>query len=173
MEIHVGGFQEMHVTLNQAWVHVDGTYSKLQNVEVMALHLEIQLGIDKWWEIGSEHYNHFHQEASLLNYHTALDALEQLVAMCLFELSEFSLSGTADLERYCGIQLPCKPAHCEAMIKYFKIQCTREEIQQLNVEIYTPAVIHTSNHQAELEQMTAALNILASEPSGGDILEHK
>ncbi|KAG1848223.1 hypothetical protein F4604DRAFT_1594025 [Suillus subluteus] len=76
VEIHVRGFEEMHVALNQARVCVDRAYSKLQNAEAMASHLEIQLGIDKWWEIGSEHYNHFRQEASLLNYRTALDELE-------------------------------------------------------------------------------------------------
>ncbi|KAG1835965.1 hypothetical protein DFJ58DRAFT_719206 [Suillus subalutaceus] len=70
------GFEEMHVALNQARVHVDGAYSKLQNAEAMASHLEIQLGINKRWEIGSEHYNHFRQEASLLNYRTALDELK-------------------------------------------------------------------------------------------------
>ncbi|KAG2122419.1 hypothetical protein BD769DRAFT_1629231 [Suillus cothurnatus] len=67
---------------------------QLQNAEAMALHLEIQLGIEKRWEIGSEHYNRFRQEASLLNYQTALDELEQLIVMHLFELSMLSLSGT-------------------------------------------------------------------------------
>jgi len=60
----------------------------------MASYLEIQLRIDKQWEIGSKPYNHFCQEASLLSYHTALNELEQLIVMCLFELSKLSLSGT-------------------------------------------------------------------------------
>ncbi|KAG1825067.1 hypothetical protein EV424DRAFT_1471792 [Suillus variegatus] len=76
VEIHVRGFHEMHVALNQAQVHIDGAYSKLQN------------------EIGSEPYNHFRQEAPLLKYCTALDELEWLVVICLFELSKLSLSGT-------------------------------------------------------------------------------
>lgn len=84
----------MHVTLNQARVRVDGAYSKLQNAEAMASHLEIQLGIEKRWQVGSENYNHFREEASLLNYRTALDELERLVVMHLFELSKLSLSGT-------------------------------------------------------------------------------
>ncbi|KAJ8579485.1 hypothetical protein M405DRAFT_870224 [Rhizopogon salebrosus TDB-379] len=60
----------------------------------MASHLEIQLGVDKRWELGSEPYNHFRQEALLLNYRTALDELERLVVMRLFEWSKLSLSGT-------------------------------------------------------------------------------
>jgi hypothetical protein len=84
----------MHVALNQAWVRVDRSYSRLQNAEAMASHLEVQLGIDKRWEIGSDQYNHFRQETSLLNYRMALDNLERLVVMRLFELSKLSLSGT-------------------------------------------------------------------------------
>lgn len=84
----------MHVALNQAQVCVDGSYSRLQNAEAMASHLEVQLGIDKWWEIRSDQYNHFRQEASLLNYCMALDNLERLVVMHLFELSKLSLSET-------------------------------------------------------------------------------
>ncbi|KAG1854936.1 hypothetical protein DFJ58DRAFT_716274 [Suillus subalutaceus] len=262
--------------------HEQEPYSKLQNAEAMASHLEIQLGIEKQWEIGSEHYNRFRQEASLLNYQTALDELERLVVMRLFELSKLSLSGTGyKLRQQISKALQCrseairnalgqyntqatalvpprpqltwkdiveysflgkfdllrqsrsdirsldwtKPAHREATVKYFKIQCTREEIQRLNVEIRRlrtaiydeeltvnatievlltsnrpvglelqlhlfrldqiasqsnfsgtrgidiPAVIHASNNQAESE--TAASNILASEQSDGDILEHE
>ncbi|KAG2034009.1 hypothetical protein BDR03DRAFT_870812 [Suillus americanus] len=94
VEIHVGSFADMHVALNQARVRVDGSYSRLQNAEAMASHLEVQLGIDKRWEIGSDQYNHFRQETSLLNYRMALDNLERLVVMRLFELSKLSLSGT-------------------------------------------------------------------------------
>lgn len=94
VDVLVGGFQQMHIAINQARIRVDGAYSKLQNAEAMALHLEIQLGIDKRWELGSEPYNHFRQEASLLNYRTALDELERLIVMRLFELSKLSLSGT-------------------------------------------------------------------------------
>lgn len=97
MDIHVGGYQEMHTAINQARIRVDGSYSKLQNAEAMASHLEIQLGIDKRWEIDSEPYRQFRQEASLLTYRTALDDLERLVVMRLFELSKLSLSGTGKI----------------------------------------------------------------------------
>ncbi|KAG1884167.1 hypothetical protein F4604DRAFT_1920018 [Suillus subluteus] len=76
VEIHPGNLNEMHIALNQACVRVDSAYSKLQNTEGLAAHLEIQL------------------EASLLKYRSALDELERLVVMHLFELSKLSLSGT-------------------------------------------------------------------------------
>jgi hypothetical protein len=84
----------MHVALNKAQMCVDRSYSRLQNAEAMASHLEVQLGIDKWWEIRSDQYNHCHQETLLLNYYMALDNLGWLVITCLFELSKLSLSGT-------------------------------------------------------------------------------
>ncbi|KAG1720870.1 hypothetical protein EDB19DRAFT_1898402 [Suillus lakei] len=56
--------------------------------------MEIQLSIDVWWEIGGEEYNHFKDEASLSKYCTALDELERLIVMRLFELLKLSLSGT-------------------------------------------------------------------------------
>lgn len=84
----------MHLALNQAWICVDTAFSKLQNTEELAGHLEVQLGIDKRWEIGSKHYVWFREEALLLKYHSALDELEHLVVMRLFELSKLSLSGT-------------------------------------------------------------------------------
>ncbi|KAG1877138.1 hypothetical protein C8R48DRAFT_591361, partial [Suillus tomentosus] len=46
------------------------------------------------WEIGGKEYTHFKGEASLSKYRTALDELERLVVMRLFELSKLSLSGT-------------------------------------------------------------------------------
>lgn len=96
VEIHPGSLNDMHLALNQARVRVDTAYSKLQNTEGLASHLEIQLGIEKRWDIGSEHYNQFREEASLLKYRSALDDLKRLVVMRLFELSKLSLSGTGN-----------------------------------------------------------------------------
>jgi hypothetical protein len=55
--------------------------------------MEIQLGIEECWEVGGGTYNQYEQEASQHQYCTALDDLEWLVVMCLFELSKLSLSG--------------------------------------------------------------------------------
>ncbi|KAG2136553.1 uncharacterized protein EDB93DRAFT_1242317 [Suillus bovinus] len=68
--------------------------TSLLSTKQLAGYLEVQLGIDKHWEIGGEHYNQFQEEALLLRYHSALDELEHLVVMRLFELSKLSLSGT-------------------------------------------------------------------------------
>ncbi|KAG1810629.1 uncharacterized protein BJ212DRAFT_1448663 [Suillus subaureus] len=61
--------------------------------EALTAHMEIQLGIEEHWEIGGDTYNQYEQEASQCQYCTALDDLEQLVVMRLFELSKLSLSG--------------------------------------------------------------------------------
>ncbi|KAG2140551.1 hypothetical protein DEU56DRAFT_870908 [Suillus clintonianus] len=65
----------------------------IRYVEELVAHMEIQLSIDVWWEIGGKEYKHFKDEASLSKYHTALDELERLIVM-RFELSKLSLSGT-------------------------------------------------------------------------------
>ncbi|KAG2030990.1 hypothetical protein BDR03DRAFT_936512 [Suillus americanus] len=56
-------------------------------------HIEIQLKIEKHWAISGETYKQYKPQASQHPYHTALDELEHLVIMQLFELSKLSLSG--------------------------------------------------------------------------------
>ncbi|KAG0699233.1 hypothetical protein DFH29DRAFT_983620 [Suillus ampliporus] len=192
---------------------------RLQNAEAMASHLEIQLGIDKRWEIDSEPYRQFRQEASLLTYRTALDKLERLVVMHLFELSklslsgyklrqqiskalqrrsqailnalsqfnlqaaalvpprpqltwkdivEYSLLGKFDLLRQSRSDIHTldwtKPVHCEATVKYFKLQRAHEEIQRLNIEICR---LHTAIHDEELT-VNATINslLISNKPVG-------
>ncbi|KAG2144174.1 uncharacterized protein EDB93DRAFT_1241327 [Suillus bovinus] len=57
-------------------------------------HCKMLLSVDKRWIIGSEESSHFKEEATLGKYCAALDELECLVVMRLFELSKLSLSGT-------------------------------------------------------------------------------
>lgn len=59
--------------------------------------MELKLQIEEHWAIGSEQYTHYKQEASVGKYCAALNELERLVVMCLFELSRMSLSGTGHL----------------------------------------------------------------------------
>lgn len=61
-------------------------------------HVEIQLAMEVRWEIGGPEYNQFKMEARLGKYCTALNELERLVVMRLFELSKVSLSGTGELQ---------------------------------------------------------------------------
>ncbi|KAG1728427.1 hypothetical protein EDB19DRAFT_1897395 [Suillus lakei] len=85
---------QINQALMAAHIKVDSSYAKLQHMEALVAHMEIQLSIDVWWEIGGKEYNRFKDEASLSKYCMALDELEQLVIMRLFELSKLSLSGT-------------------------------------------------------------------------------
>ncbi|KAG2120042.1 hypothetical protein DEU56DRAFT_928749 [Suillus clintonianus] len=66
----------------------------LQHAEMLVVHIELQLAVEGRWEIGGDEYNRFKMEACLGKYRTALDDLERLVVMRLFELSKLSLSGT-------------------------------------------------------------------------------
>ncbi|KAG1766386.1 hypothetical protein EV702DRAFT_929390, partial [Suillus placidus] len=52
------------------------------------------LAIEERWTVGGDNYKKYKEEASLQKYRVALDELERLVVMHLFELSKLSLSGT-------------------------------------------------------------------------------
>ncbi|KAI6011014.1 hypothetical protein PISMIDRAFT_121059 [Pisolithus microcarpus 441] len=52
------------------------------------------LGIQPQWEIGGEEYKCYKVEATMVKYWAALDELEWLVVMQLFELSKIAMSGT-------------------------------------------------------------------------------
>ncbi|KAG2143103.1 hypothetical protein DEU56DRAFT_911034 [Suillus clintonianus] len=92
--IPTGGLTQINSALAQARIRVDSSYIKLQNAEGLVAHIEAQLAVDQRWEIGGLEYQRFKEEASMGKYRTALDELERLVVMRLFELSKLSLSGT-------------------------------------------------------------------------------
>jgi hypothetical protein len=92
--IAAGSLDQMNNVLAQAHIQVDLSYAKLQYAEVLVAHIKTHLAVDARWEIGSREYNHFKEEVSLSKYRSALDDLERLVVMRLFELSKLSLSGT-------------------------------------------------------------------------------
>ncbi|KAG1831401.1 hypothetical protein EV424DRAFT_1470127 [Suillus variegatus] len=97
--------------MNQIELHIYWCSSTSSSLfKALVSHIESQLCVDVQWEIGSEEYNHFKAEASLGKYYTALDELECLVMMRLFELSKLLLSGTA-LQQ-------CSEAICKAIICY-------------------------------------------------------
>ena len=73
---------------------VDRTYAALQHANVMATTLQMQLGLESPWEVGDEQYTRYKKEIAMTKYRCALDELEHLVVMRLFELSKLSLSGT-------------------------------------------------------------------------------
>ncbi|KAG2337982.1 hypothetical protein BDR05DRAFT_978336 [Suillus weaverae] len=92
-EIAAGSLEQINKALAQARIRVDSSYVKLQHAEVLVVHIESQLGVEARWEIGSNEYNEFKTEARLGKYRTALDDLECLVVMWLFELSKLSGTG--------------------------------------------------------------------------------
>ncbi|KAG1764331.1 hypothetical protein EDD22DRAFT_979071 [Suillus occidentalis] len=92
--VGVGDFAEICAALTTARIRVDAAYAKLQNAEALVAHMEIQLRIEERWVIGGPKYIQFKEEATLGKYCTALNELERLVVMRLFELSKLSLSGT-------------------------------------------------------------------------------
>ena len=69
-------------------------YAKLQNAQAYVTIHEIQLAIEKRWEIGDENYRKYQEEAVLVDYREALDELERLVIQWLFELAKLGMSGT-------------------------------------------------------------------------------
>ncbi|KAG1773750.1 hypothetical protein EV702DRAFT_1200889 [Suillus placidus] len=92
--IATGSLEQINEALAQARIRVDSSYAKLQHAEMLVAHVEHQLAVEGWWEIGGDEYNRFKMEACLGKYCTALDDLECLIVMRLFELSKLSLSGT-------------------------------------------------------------------------------
>lgn len=94
--IATGNLEQINGALAKARICVDSSYTKLQHAEMLVAHVEVQLAVEARWEIGGDEYNQFKMEARLGKYRTALNDLERLVVMRLFELSKLSLSGTGE-----------------------------------------------------------------------------
>ncbi|KAI5990638.1 hypothetical protein EDD15DRAFT_2170207 [Pisolithus albus] len=93
-EVPTGNLQELAITIKQSHVRVDTAYAKLQFAETHTSNMEMHLGIQPRWEINGEEYKHYKTEAMMVKYRAALDDLERLVVMQLFELSKMAMSGT-------------------------------------------------------------------------------
>ncbi|KAG1743985.1 uncharacterized protein EDB91DRAFT_1236581 [Suillus paluster] len=70
---------------------IDSSYAKLQHAEGLVAHCKCVLSVDERWVIGGKEYNHFKKEVTLGKYHAALDELEHLIVMKLFELLKLLL----------------------------------------------------------------------------------
>ncbi|KAI6115508.1 hypothetical protein EDD16DRAFT_1693366 [Pisolithus croceorrhizus] len=93
-EVLVSNLEELSIAIRWSHVRVDTSYAKLQHAETHTSNVEMHLGIQPQWEIGSEEYKHYKAEATMVKYQAALDELEWLVVMRLFELSKIAMSGT-------------------------------------------------------------------------------
>ncbi|KAF8230099.1 hypothetical protein L208DRAFT_1283528 [Tricholoma matsutake] len=88
---------QINVAINQVWRRVDTAYLKLQHAESYVETLENSLNIAEQWTAALAEYQTYHQANVQTNYKRALDELEQLVVMQLFELTKMSTSGTGML----------------------------------------------------------------------------
>ncbi|KAI6096637.1 hypothetical protein F5141DRAFT_1011890, partial [Pisolithus sp. B1] len=89
-----GDYSAIVAAINQACIWVELAYMKLRNMEALAAYVQGQLGLKSPWKVSGEEYNHYMGEAMLGKYCKALGELEQLVIMCLFELSKLVMSST-------------------------------------------------------------------------------
>ena len=60
----------------------------------MAIYIQMCLGLKSQWEIGNVEYLHYKDEVTLGKYCKALDEVERLVVMHLFELLKLLMLGT-------------------------------------------------------------------------------
>jgi hypothetical protein len=97
----------IHVAITQARRRVDTAYSKLQNAESYVENLENNLGVEERWSNISPEYQEFYQQNVQTNYERALDELERLVVMRLFELTKMSTSGTGTTRMCLSILINC------------------------------------------------------------------
>ncbi|KAG6875863.1 hypothetical protein C0992_001989, partial [Termitomyces sp. T32_za158] len=92
---------------------VDTAYELLRNAEQHVETIENGLGIQEQWTADSADYKEYHQQNIKTSYSKALDELERLVVMRLFELTKMSSSGTGyKLRRHIGKALQ---RHSEAI----------------------------------------------------------
>lgn len=82
--------------MNQARFWLNTAYAKVLRAEEYAATLEVELDIHKHWDASTPQYQEFHQQNVLTSYSKAIDDLECLVVMRLFELEKMSSSGTGE-----------------------------------------------------------------------------
>ena len=85
---------EYKAAVTKARIQLDSAHRKLQHAEGLVANIQELLGIQDRWEIGGAEYNHWKEEALIMKYRAAIDELERLVVMRLFELAKLGMSGT-------------------------------------------------------------------------------
>ncbi|KAI6011388.1 hypothetical protein PISMIDRAFT_55938, partial [Pisolithus microcarpus 441] len=101
-EVPVGNLEELSIAIKRSRLRVDTSYVKLQYAETHTSNVEMRLGIQPRWEIGGEEYKRYKAEATMVKYRAALDELERLVVMRLFELSKIAMSAGYKLRQQIG-----------------------------------------------------------------------
>ena len=86
----------MPAVINRARCRLDAALAKVQHAEEYVSTLEAELDIRERWTESTPEYKEYYQQNVLTNYLKALDSLERLVVMRLFELVKMSASGTGE-----------------------------------------------------------------------------
>ena len=82
--------------MNQTQIRLDTTWTKYECALEHVSTLEVDLDIKDRWTASDPEYQDFYQQTVRTNYSNALDELEWLVVMHLFELAKMSSSGIGE-----------------------------------------------------------------------------
>ncbi|RDB19588.1 hypothetical protein Hypma_013286 [Hypsizygus marmoreus] len=116
----------IHTAIARVHRRVDSAYAKLQNAETLVGSLEESLNIEERWTEASPDYKEYYQQNVLTNYTKALDELERLVVMRLFELTKMSTSGTGyKLRRQIGKALQRRSEAIRNALARYNTQAAR------------------------------------------------
>ena len=91
--------------MNQAHIRVDTAWEKIDRATEYLGVIETELDIQTWWTATHPEYQEFYQQTICTSYSKALDELERLIVMRLFELAKMSTSGIGMIISRCGICL--------------------------------------------------------------------
>jgi hypothetical protein len=86
----------IHLAISHAQEWIDLATKKMQAAGEVVHKYEDVLDISERWMESSPEYIKYHQEVFLTSYQKAIDELERLVIMRLFELTKMSASGMGE-----------------------------------------------------------------------------
>ena len=78
--------------MNQTRLRLDAAWTKYKKTLEYVGIIKVDLNIQERWTALTLEFQEFHQQNVRTNYSSALDELEHLVVMCLFELAKMSSS---------------------------------------------------------------------------------
>jgi hypothetical protein len=81
------------LTMNQTRIRLDNAWMKYEKALEYVGTLEVDLDVHQRWTASNPEYQEFYQQSVCTKYSSALDELERLVVMRLFELAKMSSSG--------------------------------------------------------------------------------
>lgn len=88
----------IHLAISHAQEWINLATKKMDAAGDVVHKLEETLNISEQWMDSSPEYIKYHQEVILTSYRKAIDELERLVIMRLFELTKMSASGTGKIQ---------------------------------------------------------------------------